>query len=149
MELPLHQYRYIDWKTPEEMHFSSLEWKSEINFVKDEQKFLEHLLHTYCTGKLLPLINLHCSETIHQIKLSQKELKKLELKVNAHMQALRTFLEQAERIQSGRSYRQEHKAILNDFALFSSQFKRLKKGIFHTLTTFIKSQKQKNLTAGT
>ena len=40
-------YRYLEWKSPEEMHHTSLEWISELKFIKDEKLFLSDLIKTY------------------------------------------------------------------------------------------------------
>ena len=47
MKTKKRNYRYLEWKSPEEMHQTSLEWISELKFVKDEQLFLNDLVKSY------------------------------------------------------------------------------------------------------
>ena len=147
MKNKAHNYRYIEWKTPDEMHFSSLQWKSELNFIKDEHRFFEDMLKEYT----MPIIESHLfsriKELIEQLSLSQKELKILEKRVNQHINRLRRLLEDVDEPKEGRVYRQEHKSILNDVVHYSRQYKRLKKEIFESVGKAMKQQKQKRLLA--
>jgi hypothetical protein len=147
MKNKAHNYRYIEWKTPDEMHFSSLQWKSELSFIKDEHRFFEDMLKEYT----MPIIESHLfsqiKELIVQLGLSNKELKILEKRVFDHINRLRNLLENVDEPKEGRVYRKEHKEILNDVNHFSRQYKRLKKEIFEIVSKAMKQQKQKRLLA--
>ncbi len=147
MKNKAHNYRYIEWKTPDEMHFSSLQWKSELSFIKDEHRFFEDMLKEYT----MPIIESHLfsriKELIDQLGLSGKDLKVLENRVSEHINRLRSLLENLDEPREGRVYRKEHKEILNDVNHFSRQYKRLKREIFETVSKAMKQQKQKRLLA--
>ncbi len=147
MENKTHNYRYIEWKTPDEMHFSSLQWKSELNFIKDEQRFFEDMLKEYT----MPIIESHLfsrvKELIEQLDLSNKDLKLLENRISKHVNRLRRLLDGSNESREGRVYRKEHKEILNDVIHYSRQYKRLKREIFDAVSKAIRQQKQKRLLA--
>lgn len=147
MEHKAHNYRYIEWKTPDEMHFSSLQWKSELSFIKDEHRFFEDMLKEYTMPIIESQLFNHVKELIDQLGSSRKELRILESRVNDHITRLRRLLEDVDEPKEGRFYRQEHKSILNDVVHYSRQYKRLKRSIFESVSKAIKQQKQKRLLA--
>ena len=147
MENKTHNYRYIEWKTPDEMHFSSLQWKSELNFIKDEQRFFEDMLKEYTMPIIESQLFSRIKELIQQLDLSRKELKIMDERVNDHIVRLRRLLEDVDEPKEGRTYRQEHKNILNDVIHYSHQYKRLKREIFKCVSSALKQQKQKRLLA--
>lgn len=147
MENKAHNYRYIEWKAPDEMHFSSLQWKSELNFIKDEHRFFEDMLKEYTMPIIESQLFSKVKLLIEQLSLSQKDLRILESRVNDHINRLRRLLEEVDEPKGGRVYRQEHKSILNDVTHYSRQYKRLKKEIFEAVSKALKQQKQKRLLA--
>lgn len=145
MENKVHNYRYIEWKTPDEMHFSSVQWKSELNFIKDEHRFFEDMLKEYTMPIIESQLFSRVKELIQQLELSRKEMGKLDTRVNDHTKRLQRLVENVDEPKESRIYRQEHKTILNDVVHFSRQYKRLKKEIFDAVTKAMKQQKQKRL----
>lgn len=145
MENKAHNYRYIEWKTPDEMHFSSVQWKSELNFIKDEHRFFEDMLKEYTMPIIESQLFSTVRELIKELEISRKELVHLEGRVNDHNKRLQRLIEDVDEPREGRIYRQEHKNILNDVIQFSREYKRLKKDIFEAVKKALKQQKQKRL----
>lgn len=145
MDNKAHQYRYIEWKTPDEMHFSSLQWKSELNFIKDEHRFFEDMLKEYTLPIIESQLFSRVKELVLELDLSKKELEKLETRVSDHSNRLQRLLDDSDEPREGRVYRKEHKSILNDVTHFSKNYKSLKKDIFEVVTKALKQQKQKRL----
>lgn len=145
MENKAHHYRYIEWKTPDEMHFSSLQWKSELNFIKDEHRFFEDMLKEYTMPIIESQLFSRVKELIQQLDLSRKELHDMETRVNDHIKRIQKLLENIDEPKEGKVYREEHKNILNDVIHFSRDYKILKKDIFEAVTKALKQQKQKRL----
>jgi hypothetical protein len=145
MENKAHNYRYIEWKTPDEMHFSSVQWKSELNFIKDEHRFFEDMLKEYTMPIIESQLFSTVREIIQQLELSRKELEGLQERVNNHTNRLQRLVEDIDEPREGRVYRQEHKDILNEVNRFSREYKRMKKDIFEAVKKAMKQQKQKRL----
>lgn len=139
------QFRYIEWKTPDEMHFSSLQWQSEINFIQDEQRFFEDMLREYT----MPIIESHLfsriKELIERMTDSKEKLNKLQEQVKDHSNRLQRLVENVDEPKEGRQYRQEHKKILQAVNEYSKEYKKLKKEIFEAVSQALKQQKQKRL----
>lgn len=147
MEKKAHNYRYIEWKTPDEMHFSSLQWKSELDFFKDEHLFFEDMLKEYTMPIIESKLFGRIKELIEQLSDSKKELDAIRTEVSEHMNRLQRLVENVDEPREGRLYRQEHKKILQEINKFSKTYKVLKKDIFEAVSQALKQQKQKRLLA--
>lgn len=145
MENKPHNYRYIEWKTPDEMHFSSLQWKSELNFIRDEHRFFEDMLKEYTMPILKSELFPKVKGLIERLSLSEKELQELEKRVQKHINKLQNLLDEVAEPREGRFYRKEHKTLLNDVIHYSRQYKRIKREIFEAVSSALKVQKQKRL----
>ncbi len=139
------KFRYIEWKTPDEMHFSSLQWQSEIGFIQDEHRFFEDMLREYT----MPIIESHLfsriKELIERLTDSRSQLTHLQEQVNEHSNRLQRLVENVDEPKEGRQYRQEHKRILQAVNEYTKEYKQLKKEIFEAVTHALKQQKQKRL----
>ena len=139
------KFRYIDWKTPDEMHFSSVQWQSELNFYKDELRFFEDMLKEYTMPIIESNLFSRIQDLITELSASEKELKQLQEQVNDHTNRLERLVENVDEPGEGRTYRQEHKNILQLMNDFTKKYKQLKKDIFSSVTEALKHQKQKRL----
>lgn len=139
------KFRYIDWKTPDEMHFSSLQWQSELKFFSDEQRFFEDMLKEYTMPIIESNLFTRIQELIKELSTSEKDLKQLLDQVNDHTNRLERLVENVDEPREGRTYRQEHKNILELINDFKKNYKQLKKDIFSAVSEALKHQKQKRL----
>lgn len=139
------KFRYIDWKTPDEMHFSSLQWQSELKFFSDEQRFFEDMLKEYTMPIIESNLFTRIQELIKELSTSEKDLKQLLDQVNDHTNRLERLVENVDEPREGRTYRQEHKNILELINDFKKSYKQLKKDIFSAVSEALKHQKQKRL----
>lgn len=139
------KFRYIDWKTPDEMHFSSLQWQSELKFFSDEQRFFEDMLKEYTMPIIESNLFTRIQELIKKLSTSEKNLKQLLEQVNDHTNRLERLVENVDEPREGRTYRQEHKNILELINDFKKNYKQLKKDIFSAVSEALKHQKQKRL----
>lgn len=139
------KFRYIEWKTPDEMHFSSLQWQSELKFFKDEHRFFEDMLKEYT----MPILESHLfsriKELIGKLTDSRNSLDKILQEVNDHTNRLQRLVENIDEPKEGRLYRQEHKKVLQEVNSYSKVYKELKKEIFAAVSQALKQQKQKRL----
>lgn len=145
MKTKTPKFRYIDWKTPDEMHFSSVQWQSELNFFKDEQRFFEDMLKEYTMPIIESNLFSRIQDLITDLSASEEDLTKLIDQVHDHTNRLQRLVENIDEPREGRTYRQEHKNILELLNDFKKNYKTLKKDIFNTVTEALKHQKQKRL----
>ena len=145
METPNQNFRYIEWKNSDEMHFSCMQWISELNFIKDEQLFFQDMLKEYT----VPILESHMLEEAKNlvVKLteSERQVENLLEETTKHRNGLQILVNGVDQPEKERDYREEHRRLLKEVNNFSVQYQTLKKDIFKTVTKALKQQKQKKL----
>ncbi len=138
-----------DWdskiKTTVELHEDSKQWLSEINFIQDEIRFLDHLLGS----NYLSLLSNY---------KSKKEVEKFIFKLNdekALLEDLITTIDKHERdldrlirsksVQSNSHFLAHHKQLDELIEQFLKKYKKLKKRIFQAVEEIKRDQKKKQL----
>jgi hypothetical protein len=136
---------YLEWKSPEEMHVSCLQWLSEINFMEDEHMFLEDMLKEYT----LPVLEAHLYEKARNLvtELGSLDKKRAELKnrLLKHRKELEIMVDDKDQLEEETQFKEEHRRIKNEFGHFNQKYRNLKQEIFLTVSTALKDQKQKRL----
>ncbi|MFO8146834.1 MAG: hypothetical protein ACQEWG_07940 [Bacteroidota bacterium] len=138
-------FRYVEWKNSDEMHFSCLQWISELNFIKDEQVFFQDMLKEYT----LPILESHLLEEakslIFKLTDSEKQVENLLKEAKKHRNGLQILVDGIDQPDQEKEYREEHRRLLKEVNNFSTEYQALKKDIFTTVTRALKQQKQKKL----
>ena len=137
-----------DWdsleKNKEHLHSDSVFWKSEINFIQDEIRFLEHLLSSnyidYLEDGLFkkieaPVVNL----------TKQKKISKALIKIIVEHEAILSNLIDNKSAQSNKHFQVTHKKIKKEVGQFIDQFKQLKATIFFIVERVMRKKGQKKL----
>lgn len=137
--------KYIESKSADELHIESLNWISELKFIKDEQHFLDELLKSYT----LQLIKEPMYDTSHEViaKLSKlrKEGKELLKKMINHENELLILVDGIDQLKEEKMYRFLHKTFLMEVTNYFNDYKTVKKEIFATIKQIMKTEKQKKL----
>lgn len=145
METTGKNYKYIEWKSAEEMHFSSLQWISELNFIKDEHHFFEDMLKEYT----LPIIESHLfsrvKDQIDRITKSEQRTDTLLKSTIKHRNDLQIMVDGINQLEEEKKYKKEHKKLLIVVNQYLLEYNDLKKEIFETVSQALKQQKQKRL----
>ena len=138
-------FRYVEWKSSDEMHFSCLQWISELNFIKDEQIFFQDMLKEYT----LPILESHLLEDaktlIFKLTDSEKQVENLLKETTKHRNGLQILVDGIDQPDQEKEYREEHRRLLKEVNNFTIEYQALKKDIFTTVTRALKQQKQKKL----
>ena len=126
------------------LHKSSQAWITELEFIKDEQVFLEHLLSAH----FLDLSTEKLYETTRKLirKLKQVERMGVELtqEIRLYNKRIAKVLEDHEQhVEIGLDKR--HQMIEKDFESYELKFKYVKKKIFGIVKEIMALQKQKLL----
>jgi len=145
METTGQNYKYVEWKSAEEMHFSSNQWISELKFIKDEHQFFEDMLKEYT----LPIIESHLlskvKDLIGRLTKYKQKTETLLNKISEHRNGLQVMVDGINQLEDENRYKQEHRKLLIDVNQFSLEYNDLKKEIFETVSQALKQQKQKRL----
>ena len=119
-------------------------WLTELEFMQDEQKFLEHLLSSH-------FLDLSTEKYYDAAKKLISKLKEVESignstfdTIQTHNKHLATLIESLQ-LKGKKEFKKEHKQIEKDFDTYVLKFKYCKKKIFKIIKDIMKAQKQKLL----
>ena len=134
----------IDIKKYYELHDQSVQWINEIQFMTDEQVFLEHLLSSH-------FLELSSSKLYETTKRLIKKLKEVESlgndlmdKIQLHNKHVGTIIENFNKEYQVNVDR-EHQSIKKDLDSYLLKFRYIKKKIFGIIKSIMKEHKQKLL----
>lgn len=138
-------YRYMEWKTPEEMHFSVLQWISSLDFIRDENKFLEEILKEFT----IPLLEAHflnkAKDLVTRLSLVEQQEQELSKKLSLHRNNLKIMTDGMDPPEEENKYKEEHKNLDQEISSFTEKYRVLKKEIFEMISVSLKKQKQGRL----
>lgn len=126
------------------LHESSVSWINELEFMNDEQKFLEHLLSTH----FLDLSAEKLYETTRKLIRKLKEVEnfgvELTKEIQFHNKKIAEVLEGDENIRE-KDLINGHNMIQKDFESYVLKFRYVKKKIFGIIKEIMINHKQKLL----
>ncbi len=138
-------YRYLEWKSPDEMHQTSLEWISALKFVIDEQLFLNELVRSYTlqiTG--LGMYD-ESKELVTAISNSELEAEKLLKKAQVHENQLSIMIDDVDQPKMEKAYTESHKDMIFTIDNYLVEYRKLKGSLFQMISKVMKKEKQKRL----
>ena len=102
----------MEWYSAEELHKASQDWLVELEFIKDEQLFLEDLL-TSNTVKLIDTIGfIDDMKIIDALKLSQKRNESIIKAIKKHDKNLKILLDGIDQPEEEKLYKKEHRNLM-------------------------------------
>lgn len=142
MDTPNQNFRYVEWKSSDEMHYSCLQWISGLNFIKDEQIFFQDMLKEYT----VPILESHLLEEaktlIFKLTESEKQVENLLKETTKHRNGLQILVDGIDQPDQEKEYREEHRNLLKEVNNFSNLYQALKIDIFKTVSKALKQQKK-------
>ncbi|MFZ2432305.1 MAG: hypothetical protein WAW57_14290 [Lutibacter sp.] len=137
-----------DWfgreKSTDELHNDSNVWISEINLIKDEIRFLEHLLSANYIDFLAAGLHKKIEENVKQISLQKNlgtELQDLIMEQEKILSELIT----TESVTANINYIENHKKLEVEVNTYLNKYKYLKQQIFKIVENVMKKTAQKKL----
>lgn len=132
----------MEWKSPEEMHFSALQWISELEYIQDEHRFFEDMLKEYT----LPIIESHrfdeVKDLIFQLSDSEKQLDALLKKTIEHRNGLQILVDGTDQPEEEKKYREDHRELHKEISTYTRNYQVFKKTIFEIFSSTLKQQKK-------
>ena len=138
-------YRYLEWKSPEEMHHTSLEWISELKFIKDEKLFLSDLIKTYTLQITSLGLFEESRKLITAISNSELDLDLLLKKVRVHENQLSIMLDDVDQPKMEKAYTETHRDLIFTIDNYLIEYRILKGSLFQMISKVMKKKKQKRL----
>ncbi|WP_024768129.1 hypothetical protein [Aquimarina macrocephali] len=137
--------KYVEWHSPEELHEISLNWVSELKFIKDEQHFLDELIENH-TLQLISKKTFEKSKNILQeLSLSRKGIDPLLKKIINHHNELTILLDGVDQPIKEKQYKEDHWALTIEVSTYLNRYKEIKRKVFDLIKAIIKESKQKRL----
>jgi L-cysteine desulfidase len=140
-----NQTKYFEWLSASEMHQVTLNWYSELNFIKDEQFFFDDLIKSYT----LQLINSNHFEgsklMVEKLDRFQKETDLLIEIVKTHRNSLQILVDGINQLDKEAAYKKEHKELVVKLAKFKESYSEFKILFFELIKNIIKENKQNRL----
>ncbi|WP_298541393.1 hypothetical protein [uncultured Aquimarina sp.] len=137
--------KYIEWKSPEELHEASLNWISELKFIKDEQHFLEELIENYTIQLISGKTFEKSSEIVNELALNRKQINPLLKKVIRHFNELTILVDGIDQPKEEKKYKENHQELLVEVSTYFESYKETKRRIFDLIKAIVKKGKQKRL----
>jgi hypothetical protein len=139
------KYEYIEWLSPEEMHQATLSWISELNFIRDEQRFLDTLVKSHTLQLTETEIFGKSRELVGEIVKAEKEVVTLMKKVQSHENLLEIMVDDIDQGKMEKAYRDTHRELTALVNGYLADYMKLKKRLFALLGKVLKKEKQKRL----
>lgn len=137
-----------DWfgreKSVDELHHDAKLWVSEINLIKDEVRFLEHLLSENYINFLAAGLHKKIEDSIKQISV-QKNIGTTLLEVINSQNKILAELIKYENVTSNQNYLESHKKLEKEVNSYINNYKELKQRIFKVVENVMKKKDQKKL----
>jgi hypothetical protein len=145
MESNKTKAKYQEWLSPEIIHKATLNWLSELNFIKDENLFFDDLIKSY-TLQLIEAKHFNEGKVItDELKEIKKETNRILEVVTMHEKALQILVDGIDQIKEEEAYRKEHLRLIIDVSNFQKKHREIKKRIFKLIKNILKEGKQKRL----
>jgi len=139
------KYRYFEWLGAEEMHEHSLQWLSELKFIRDEQMFLNNLVTSY-TVELTDIgIFEESKNVVDQLQKAEIDVVPLFKKVQKHENQLEIMVDDVDQPKMEKAYIETHKQLLSSINDYSLRYRAIKEKLFKLVSKTMKKSKQKRL----
>jgi len=137
-----------DWfgrlKSKEEVHDDSQKWLSEIDFVYDEMRFLDHLLGSNYIDFIEHNLSEKVEKLIEAIKTENNNGNVLRKLILEHERILSDLIK-TDSVTSNTHYLDTHKSLEFEMILFNKKYKKLKRHIFALVENVSRKKEQKKL----
>lgn len=137
-----------DWfgreKSVDELHHDSKLWISEINLIKDEIRFLEHLLGENYIDFLAAGLHKKIEDSVKQISIQKNIGTTLQDLINSQEKILLELI-MNESVNSNKNYLERHKKLEKEINAYIKNYKELKQHIFNVVEEVMKKKDQKKI----
>ncbi len=145
MKTIMPNIKYIESKNPDELHVESLNWISELKFIKDEQQFLDELLKSHTIQLIEKQDFSKNKEIISHLSKLEKDGEKLLKKIINHENELLILVDGIDQIKEEKHYRFLHSTYIMKVTNYFNEYKDVKREIFDVVKKIMKHEKQKRL----
>ena len=139
------QLKYVEWFSAKEMHEAAKNWVSELNFVRDEQHFFEHLLQQFSQTDVYSKVTFSCQNLLEELMALKKECNLLVSALLSHQNKLYIMLDGINQLEEEDFYRETHEEFVDVIGEFLMKHNQLKKEVFETVKLEMKERRKDSL----
>ena len=136
---------YVEWLSPEEMHDMSIQWFSELMFIKDEQLFPNNLIKSYTIQLTDKGVFEKSKELVAALLKAEKEVVGLLKKVQLHSNQLEIMVDDVDQLKMEKAYKATHNDLLLAVNEYGNSYRNTKERLFKLVSKVMKLDKQKRL----
>ncbi|MFS4467867.1 hypothetical protein [Maribacter sp. 2210JD10-5] len=130
----------VQSKKIEELHFELQSWKSNLSFIKDEIKFIDHLLNSYVFQPNTPNLFERLQDYQHRLKKMKKQKTELQKAISKHENNLGGMMECTDK-SCDLQYYTKHDVLKAKTVDYISGFRNLKSEIFNYAGVILKKRR--------
>ena len=142
MKNGMPEYRFVEWFSADEIHETIKLWQSELDFIKDEQLFLNELVQIYAPQLLEQSPFEKNQHVIAKLKEVEKDLTPLNKKVQIHKDQIGIMMDTIDQLKLEKAYVQTHKELLSAMKLYSQNYRRIKGELFKIISLGMNKNKR-------
>ncbi|WP_234859353.1 hypothetical protein [Aquimarina aquimarini] len=131
----------VSEKGLKDIHLDILEWKSNLQFIKDETQFINQLLNSYVFEPTTPNLFERLQRFKEQMIFIDTESENIHTNIRKHESELGGMLE-CDTISCDTLYYKEHESFKKSFDNFYKNFKKLKSEIFQYAGSILRKNKK-------
>ena len=133
------------WYSAERMHDMSKTWLSELQFIKDEQQFLEDLITDYTHQIINDDALDRAQDAATALQRTIRGNHKLILALTEHENELSLMVDGIDQLEKEQQYKPEHLEFTKTISAFFYDYKAVKMEIFNLVKTLMQRDKQDHL----
>ncbi|GAA4272862.1 hypothetical protein U6A24_06235 [Aquimarina gracilis] len=137
--------KYIEWRSPEELHEASLHWISELKFIKDEQHFLDELIENNTLQLISGKTFEKSKKVVDDLVQKRKAIEPLLKRIINHYNELTILVDGIDQPAEEKKYKVDHGKLLEEVSEYLIAYKEIKRSIFDLIKMIMKQSKQKRL----
>lgn len=138
-------YNFVQWSSPEELHGDCLQWISKLQFIKDEQGFLNDLVKNHTLQLLSEELYDGAKHFINLLYKEEREVVKLLEKVQNHCSGIHVLLDGVDEIRQEKKYKEAHYYRKMEVAVYEQEYRKTKKEIFNLVMQIMRKDSRKQL----
>lgn len=139
------QLKYTEWFSAEEMHEAAKNWVSELNFVRDEQIFFEHLLQQLLQSELCCKASFTCKSLREELDTLKRDCNLLVSAALKQQSKLYILMDGIDQIEQEDFLRETHHEFIDVIGEFLMQHNQLKKDLFDMVKLELKTRPKEEL----
>ena len=136
------KYSYVEWFSADEIQETIKQWQSELNFIKDEQLFLNELVQIYTPQLIDKAVFEKSKSIIAQLKEAEKDLTPIYQKVQTNENQIGIMIDTVDQLKQEKAYLQTHKELIIAMKLYAQNYRTIKSELFKIIALVMKKNKR-------